>query len=50
MVLIWAEGVWEKVSDENSSVGCLKQKNGLVLKPCGFKSTAVSSLSTGGGL
>lgn len=50
MVLIWTEGAWEKVSDKNSFVQCLKQKNGLVSRPYGFKSTAVSFLSTGDGL
>lgn len=50
MVLIWAEGAWEKVSDKNSSLQGLKQKNGLISKPYGFKSTAVSFLLTGDGL
>lgn len=50
MVLIWTEGAWEKVSDKNSFLQCLKQKNGLISKPYGFKSTAVSFLSTGDGL
>lgn len=50
MVLIWTEGAWEKVSDKNSFLQCLKQKNGLISKPYGFKSTAGSFLSTGDGL
>lgn len=50
MALIWTEGAWEKVSDKNSFFQCLKQKDGLVSRPCGFKSTAVSYLSTREGL
>lgn len=50
MALIWTEGAWEKVSDKNSFFQCLKQKDGLLSRPCGFKSTAVSFLSTREGL
>lgn len=49
MVLIWTEGAWEKVFDKNSFLQCLKHKSGLISKPFGFKSTAVSFLSTGDG-